>query len=425
MSGPTRAGWFAALTASIVTLAAASASQADAFGTCVERALAVARGKGGKVFGRPRDAFLVAPDAFVSEYSLPGDGCLGFVFAGRRHSQGLWLTLYDADGRAMAAKTEPGVYGYLRACGARGTPVVAELRMRDGGGEARLQAIWDAPASLSGLSSVMETCRGIGVPRPGLVDVGPEPIGLPMASNLERLSRRLWRKGYAPVGPPGRGDLPNLRRDIRRVSLRGDRCYALAAVGGSDVIDIDLRVFESEESPRLVTSESRRSNEAIVKFCAVDDGDRLVDVRMYEGGGPYLIQVYELPYPERPLPPGAEGSVLIGLKEAEVLFRRRGMRIRDAQWLLLPAHQGQRVPVALGPGCYGFALVAKADPAPQDLQMGVTDGSGNLLASDMGSGGVPVAYLCSGAEPSHAVIARAPSTPRPVQALLVIAEDDP
>lgn len=403
-----------------------AAAQPDGLSRCMERALSPAKAAGAKVFQRGRDAFLIAPDSSHHEFVLPADGCMGFLVVGRRHTQALDLTLYRNDGRIIAQQEQPGVFGYLRACGAQGEHVIADIRMRDGSGVVRMMPLWHAPAQVPGLALAMAECRDVGMTRPELVDVGPEPLSPPLRASIGRLSESLSVYGYQPLGEPLRGQLPTMRRDIRRIALTGGRCYAIAAIGDGDVGDIDLRVFGPEEAPRLLASEMARSNRALVKLCAERDDNFLLDVRMYEGGGAYLVQGYELPLPDTPIPPGTAGTSLIGLKEVEALLSARGLSVRDTLWLVLPARGEQRVPVQLDADtCYGFALIPSSDPRREDLDVSVTDSDGNLLSAEVGPGDQPVAYLCTQAGGAHAVIAHTPGATRATRTLLVIAGDRP
>ncbi|MDD9971038.1 MAG: hypothetical protein OXR73_32675, partial [Myxococcales bacterium] len=401
-------------------------SDSGALAACIESALSSERARNMQVLPRPADAFLIAPDSVQHPFSLPARGCMGFLAVGRRHTQALSLAIYRSDGRIAAASAEPAVYAYLQTCGQAGERFIAHVRMSDGTGEVRLLPLWRARARLEGLEDAMAACRAIGMVRPLPIDVGPEPIGPPLHHSLKQLTQRLAKLGYQRRGEPLRGSLPTMRRDVRRLVLPGNRCYAFAALGDVDVGDIDLRVFGPEESPRLLAGEYERSRQAVVKMCAKQDSQVLMDVRMYDGGGAYLVQGYELSRPRIPVPAGVEGPTLIGLSEAERTFGSRGLGVRDTIWVLLPARGEQRVPLHMSAdGCYGVALVPSRDQGRGDLDLGVTDQHGNLVAADMGPGNHPRVYVCPERDALHMLVARTPDLTRPSRALLIVASDVP
>ena len=101
---------------------------------------------------------------------------------GHRSVQHIALSLYAPSGRSLAQNPERGAHAYARFCGQAGRQFVTEVRMLDGAGEFHLVPLWNAPPQLDALESVMESCMHTGDPRPDPIDVGPEPLGPPMAT---------------------------------------------------------------------------------------------------------------------------------------------------------------------------------------------------------------------------------------------------
>jgi hypothetical protein len=392
---------------------------------CVDRVVNAARLQGAKPGSARAVDFLLTGDERSYDYALPETGCLGFVAVGHRQVLHLGLSLFAPSGATLARDRGRDAHAYARVCGDAGQRVVVNVRMLDGEGEFHLVPLWDAPSELDALESIMATCMSTGTARPDLVDVGPEPSGPPLELGLLSVARKLLPLGYELQPELLAGGLLERRRDLRQVSLRGGRCYALAAVGDGDVEDIDLRLLSLSGSGALVASDVTRSREAIVKVCPEQgaDAEYALDVRMYRGGGNYVVQSFALNEALGPLPPGVDGNTRIAYTELIAQLGERGMRSIPVAWGLVQPERTQSVPVQLRAGhCYAVGAVASGDVGAGDLDMSLIDERGRFLAAEIGPNPNPLVYHCAERDLTARAVVQSHQIPQPARFLVLLGE---
>jgi hypothetical protein len=390
---------------------------------CVDRLVNAARDQGAKP-GRARPVdFLLTGDERSYEFGLPQFGCLGFVAVGHRQVLHLGLSLFAPSGATLARDRGRDAHAYARYCGEAGQRVVVNLRMLDGEGEFHLVPLWNAPAELEALQGIMATCMSTGTARPDLVDVGPEPSGPSLERGLLSVERELVPLGYELQPELISGGLLERRRDLRHLSLERGRCYALAAVGDGDVEDIDLRLLSLTGSGSLVASDVTRSREAIVKVCPEQGADYALDVRMYRGGGNYVVQSYALNEALGPLPPGVDGNTRIAYTELVAQLGERGMRSVPVAWGLVESERTQAVPVKLMKGrCYAVGALASGDVGAGDLDMSLIDERGRFLAAEIGPGPNPLVYHCAPRDMTARAVVQSHQIAHPARFLVLLGE---
>ncbi|MGD8860568.1 MAG: hypothetical protein PVI30_11200 [Myxococcales bacterium] len=416
------------MSGALVLLAGAAAAAAQqrretSLGGCVDRVLKDVREEGATPYGDPVVDFLLPGDQRIHEYALPREGCFGFIAVGHRGVQHLGLTLYAESGRVLARDPDRDAHAYARFCGEAGRRLVVELRMLDGQGEVQLVPLWRAPKRLRTLDRSMQDCTHAGSPRPGPVDVGPEPRGPPIDAELLSVARRLSRIGYRLEGGVLFGGLPERKRETRRIVLEGDRCYALAAVGDSDVEDIDLRLLALSDRPVVVAADTTRRRDAVVKVCPEESGLYVLDVRMYQGAGNYVIQAFGLIEPTDERPVGMEGGTRIPYAEMNALLAQRGLRSTPYAWAVLRPGEPHSLPIDVQGGrCYGIGAVPTPDFGGADLDLSLLD-DGGLRAADIGPNPSPVVYHCAAHDGVVHAVVRGHELRRPGRVLLVLAAD--
>ncbi len=122
----------------------------------------------------------------------------------------------------------------------------------------------------------------------------PEP---PPADALEAHLRELGRE-RAPFmilseaamrGEAAEGDV----RDFSHV-LHPGWCYKVLGAGGEGVTDLDLRVYDPNDV--LLQRDTTRDADPYIgqmrPICPAESGTYRVQVRMVEGAGPFVVQVY-------------------------------------------------------------------------------------------------------------------------------------
>ncbi|MDH5674980.1 MAG: hypothetical protein OEZ06_22820 [Myxococcales bacterium] len=396
----------------------------ETLAACVERASQAVVRDGAKPYGEPIGDFMLSGEHRNYEYALPQDGCFGFFAVGHRQVQHLGLHVYAPNGRLLTRDPRRDAQAYVRVCGKGGRRFIVELRMFDGNGEFQLLPLWDAPRRLTATRQVMRSCMHAGAPRPAPVDVGPEPGGPPIDAELVSMARRLSDLGYRLEGGILVGGLPERRREARRVLLDGDRCYALAAVGDSDVEDIDLRLLQVAEPSGVIAADVTRRRDAVVKVCPGQTGIYVLDVRMYRGGGNYLVQSFALIEPGIERPEGVEGETRIPFAEIATRFSERGMRTEPVGWGLLRPRESQSVPLPVKAGiCYGVGAIATSEFKGADLDMTLIDESGATQAAEIGPNSHPVVFHCAERDGLLRAVVRGHDLRQPGRYLLLRGRD--
>jgi len=186
-------------------------------------------------------------------------------------------------------------------------------------------------------------------------------------------------RGKALKGTLLQGENANLQ-----IPLDAGRCYWFAAVGGSGVRDMDLKLTVSGKE--VGRSEGDRGW-PVVFWCASSDTRSLAHVKMYEGKGEYLLAVFE----SRGQEPGSR--LLIGGAERDLLANRLRqahlLRMKDHRPLNHPwrgnLNEGEDVSVRLNINrrkC--VSVLAVADSAAEEIHVEILSPKGSVL----GSGGM-------------------------------------
>lgn len=405
-----------------------SAQQApdETLSTCVTQVVHEARSEGAKAYGAPTVDFLLVGEHRAYDYQLPHDGCFGFVAIGHRQVQHLDLTLYAPSGRILSHSSERDAHAYARFCGHAGRKFIVEVRMLDGEGEFHLVPLWNGPPTLRSLRSTINQCMEAGAPRPNPVDVGPEPLGPPLDVQLLTVTRKLATEGYRLENGLLFGGLPERRREGRRIRLEADHCYALAAVGDAYVADIDLRLLAVRETPAVVAMDVTRKRDAIVKVCPDESDTYVLDVRMYSGGGHYVVQSFGLIESKAAAKVGVEGGMRIPYAETVARLRRLGMEAEPLTWGLVKPGEAQEVPLSLAKGnCYAVAAIATQDFAGGDIDMSLLDAHGGFAAGEQGSSPNPLVFQCADEDAVYKAVVRSHGIRRPGRFMLLLGKEAP
>jgi hypothetical protein len=418
---PGNAALLAALIAALTWCSAqASAQQPSAtLSSCVQQVTSAARAQGARAYREPVVDFLLPGDQRSYSYALPRDGCFGVLAFGHRQVHRLGLTVYAPSGRVLARDTGRDAHAYARFCGEANRPFVVEVRMLDGEGELHVVPLWNAPPSIDALAPAMRACMHAGTPRPTPMDVGPEPEGPPIEIELASVGTRLSALGYAPVGDALYGVLPEQSQQARRILLEGGHCYALAAVGEPEVEDIDLRLLAIKDQPLLVATDTTRRRNAVVKTCPAETTMFALDVRMFRGGGGYVIQAFGLA--EAKATAGIDPDTRIPFAELTAQLAERGMTPEPLAWGMVRPGTTHDVPVRLRAGsCYAISAIAATDTLGGDLDLSVIDARGSLRAADVGPNAHPVVYECPEHDETLRAVVRAGDMRRPSRFLVVV-----
>jgi hypothetical protein len=412
----------AALTCSGLWLDAspARARGADGLRGCVERAVADAKQRGARVETEARTDFLLTGDARVHVHRYSTRSCLGFVAAGAKFTQAIDLTVLAPSGRVLARGAPRTTLPHAMPCGEPGDVAFVSVRMTDGQGEVTYAALTDARPTLNELTR----CAALGAPRPAALELGPEPTARPLEDELAALGSELAESGYTPDGLVAFGALLAGQHEARMIALDPQRCYALAAIGDSDVVDLDLRVFAQGAAPEPLTADTSRRRNALVKLCTDQRTRYVLDTAVFQGDGGYVVQAFRLALPVHA--PGVDGQARLSFGEQSARMLARGFQAEPMTTGLVAPNERLRVPLQVRAGrCYAFGAVALADSPRGALDLGVLDAQGRLVALDTGGDEDPLAFHCAREDGTISVLVRAKDTRGSARfALLVGREPD-
>jgi hypothetical protein len=393
--------------------------QADeSLAACVGRHISSAQGHGAAIERAPHTDFLLTGDARVFMHRYASSACVTFFAAGTRFTQSVDLNVLSPSGKTLAAGESRVTLPRAQYCGHKGENVFVSVRVTDGQGE----VVYGA---LSGPGSELEDanfCAALGAPRPSPLELGPEPSARSLEDELQALSGDFRELGYSPDGLVAFGALLAGQHEARMLNLEPDRCYALAAVGDADVVDLDLRVFAQGSSPEPIADDTTRRRNAIVKLCTTSRTRYVLDTAVFQGDGAYVVEALKLAEPARV--PGIEGQARISYAELGTRMLTRGFEAEPVTTGLVSANERLRVPLPVRAGlCYAFAAVAVSDSPRGALDLGVLDEGGRLVALDSGKDDDPLVYHCPAADGVVSVLVRAKNTRGTSRFALVVGRE--
>jgi hypothetical protein len=384
----------------------------------VSRTVEGAKAQGAAVERAPHTDFLLTGDARVFMHRFSSSTCVSFFAAGTKFTQAVDLTVLSPTGRTLGQAESRVTLPRAQYCGRSGESVFVSVRVTDGQGE----VVYGA---LSGPGSTLDAaagCGALGAPRPQPLDLGPEPSARSLEDELQALSGEFRELGYAPDGLVAFGALLSGQHEARMLNLEPDRCYALAAVGDADVVDLDLRVFAQGSSPEPVAADTTRRRNAIVKLCTSGRTRYVLDTAVFQGDGAYVVEALRLSEPARV--PGIEGPARISYAELGTRMQTRGFAAEPITTGLVAANERLRVPLPVRGGvCYAFAAVAVSDSPRGALDLGVLDEHGRLVALDSGKDDDPLVYHCPTADGVVSVLVRAKNTRGTSRFALVVGRE--
>ena len=191
--------------------------------------------------------------------------------------------------------------------------------------------------------------------------------------------------------------------------------------GEPSVEDIDLRLLAIKDQPILFSTDTTRRRNAVVKTCPTETTMFVLDVRMFRGGGGYVVQAFGLSEPKGGVPAGIDPETRIPFAEMSALLAERGMAPEPLAWGMVRPGATHEVPVRLrGGSCYAIGAIASADAFGGDLDLSVVDGRGSLRAADVGPNAHPVVFECPERDETLRAVVRASDLRKPSRFLVVI-----
>lgn len=227
------------------------------------------RARGYVPFGDAQTGSLEQAQTRDIPIELEGGKCYAILAVGDSGVRDLDLLIFDAGGTQIDRDRAPDARPIVRVCAERSGTYRMQVRMFAGAGHWAYQAYrW--PRGTTGPFGL----RGI------------------IYVRLAEVTAILQVDGYVPDEnfAPGRGALRRSGATAQHdVDLQGGQCYAVLAVGGEGISDLDLSL--SQGGSALATDQAVSAFPS-VRHCATSTGTYRIDLRAADGQGPYFYQVF-------------------------------------------------------------------------------------------------------------------------------------
>ena len=405
------------------THARADAPEDGALASCIAPTLARLTARG----ATPRDTstmFLTEGQTRSSLALLDAPGCVGFLAVGGARVRDLDLFLHTSAGTLLVEDTGADGRPYVRFCGAEGLEIAVTVRMYAGQGEVRLVRLDDAPASIQDLDALLGECvapvSGVRRARP---ELGPERAARPLEAALASFVARGTELGRVPEGAPVHASLAERATLARDLPLVADACYAVSAVSGPELYDLDLSVRAPDGT--VLAEDASRAPEAQLEFCTSSAASYRLTVRAQVGRGEVALQLFRVPERAPSRPAGLVGGARARYAELTARMATRGFQIRPLGWGQLASGERLAMPLPVTRGqCVAIGGVASDELDGADLDVIVAGDDGRLVAWHVGPSGPPLVHVCAERDERLRVIGKI-NGQRLGRYLIVVGEDPP
>ena len=208
---------------------------------------------------------------------LSADRCYTFAAYGAAGATDVDLVLTAPDGQVVALDEAPALDAYIQWCPVASGTFSLRTTMAGQAGDAllcRLEAPIDRVGGLDGL--------WLGERRP------PGPTHQELEDGAAQMRERLETLGYRiDDGGTLEGRADQMVFRTHRLTLRADQCHVFGAVGGPDVSNLDLFLYDRDGN-EVVADESQNAR-PVIQVCPQQDDSFRLDVAMRGGSGPYRV----------------------------------------------------------------------------------------------------------------------------------------
>jgi hypothetical protein len=195
-------------------------------------------------------------------------------------------------------------------------------------------------------------------------------------------------------------------------------------VGDAGVEDIDLRLLAISDQAMLVSSDTTRRRNAVVKVCPEQTGVYVLDVRMYRGTGTYAAQTFTLLEPQGTRPVGIDAVTRIPYAEMTARMAERGLSTESQTWALLRPQMPHTIPIRVRKGrCYAIGAVSTGEGGG-DLDLSVLDAQGRLRAAELGPGATPLVFDCPERDETLHAVVRPTELRKPARFLMIVGSSN-
>lgn len=312
------------------------------------------------------------------------------------------MFVLDPLGRDASHNVLPDAHPWSAFCAARGGRFTVRVQLAAGEGEfffAPYEAPGRHPVSLAAFFG-------------GAAVVQSAQLDRATQARLGVLDETLATERYARVGEPSGVVFAEHQERAFQLSLQQGQCYAFASLGGAGATDTDLQLFDG--SGVALQTDQSEGQDALVRYCATENAQYRLQVRLPSGAGPVFTVAYAQPAATPPpggTPVAAPEPVLTepsgGGVEENFALLDSDMRARGYE-TLQPMQRGQLV--SSGAQDYQvtleddkcYALLAVGDGGVRSMRMTLLDPSGREVDHD-DTGSRPTVRACTTVAGSYTV----------------------
>ncbi len=224
--------------------------------------------RGYESYGQPSRSQLTESQTQDYPIELEGGKCYALLAVGDNGVRDLDLIVMDASDHEVDRDVETDARPIVRVCAQQTGRYKMQVRMYSGQGNI-VYAAYRWPLGTSGPFNLQ-----------GLIWV-----------RLAEMTKLLEVEGYTPdvQNTPARGHVRRQGQSARHnIQLEGGQCYAVLAVGGDGVNNLDLKLMDGSN---VVASDTTRTAFPDVRFCPPSSGRFAMEVTATNGAGDYFYEV--------------------------------------------------------------------------------------------------------------------------------------
>jgi hypothetical protein len=234
-------------------------------------------GRGFAVAAEDPAVHLAAGAAETRTLELTADKCYTFAAYGGNGATDIDLYLTAPDGQETALDEDAALDAYVQWCPVVDGQFTLRISMAGGAGDAvlyRLEASADRVGGLDGL--------WLGTRRP------PGPTHRSLDEGAAQMKGRLEGLGYRlDDAATLSGEAQQMGIRTHTLQLTADKCHVFGAVGGPDVADVDLFLYDRQGNE--VAADEALAASALIQVCPQQNETFRLDVAMRGGSGPYRV----------------------------------------------------------------------------------------------------------------------------------------
>jgi hypothetical protein len=294
--------------------------------------------------------------------------CYAFASLGGEGTRDTDLSVLDGTGQTMQQDTSTDIDAVVEYC----PPATGTYLLR------ALLYTGEGPVFVAGWVQQRQSATN-NTPEPTQV-IGDAQQSQGLDERYALLDSDIRARGYEHFGDRAQGQLTQGQDRDFNLELEGGKCYAIVAVGGNSVRDLDLAL--TDPRGREVDSDEGTDARPIVRVCADDSGTFLMKVKMTQGQGRFVYHAYRWPRGTRG-PFGLRGLSWVRLSEQVQLLGVEGFEpsanFTPGRGTLRRqgADAGHNLEL---PGNECFSIVAVGGDGVRDLDLTLSSGRNDITA---------------------------------------------